>query len=221
MARRRRGRERAMTQAQKVGQSVRLARATIGMTRAVASSRAGIARSTWDRVESGDTHVTLANLVAAADAVGLDLVCQLYPGRGPSLRDSGQLAIAQWLAAVAAPAWRVTLEERAGEHGEAVDMVLWGSMEVLAFEIERSARDWQAQSRRASIKRDWLAQRHARPIRLVIAVSDTKANRATLTPFAPVIGLAFPAGSRAVLRAVRSGQPLGADGMCWIRHRSR
>jgi hypothetical protein len=191
------------------------------MTRIAASSRAGIARSTWDRVESGDPHITLANLVAATDAVGLDLVCQLYPGRGPTLRDSGQLAIAQWLSGIASSAWRISLEEPAGEHGEAIDMVLWGPTEIVAAEIERHAVDWQAQSRRAGIKRDWLAEHHARPIRLVIIVSDTKANRAALTPFEGIIRVGFPAGSRAVLRSVRSGDPLLADGLCWVRQPRR
>ena len=155
--------------------------------------------------------------MAASDAVGLDLVCTLYPGQGLSLRDSRQLAIAKWLSDIASPTWRISLEERAGEHGEAIDVVLWGPTEIVAIEIERFALDWQAQSRRAGIKRDWLAQHHGRPVRLVIVVSDTKANRAALTPFIGIIRLGFPAGSRAVMRSLRSGEPLGTDGLCWVR----
>ncbi len=206
-----------MQQALRIGQGVRLARAESGLTRVAAASRAGVARSTWDRVEGGHPNVTLAALVAASDAVGLDLVCTLYPGQGLSLRDSRQLAIAKWLSDIASPTWRISLEERAGEHGEAIDVVLWGPTEIVAIEIERFALDWQAQSRRAGIKRDWLAQHHGRPVRLVIVVSDTKANRAALTPFIGIIRLGFPAGSRAVMRSVRSGEPIGTDGLCWVR----
>ena len=191
------------------------------MTRASASRRAGVARSTWDRIEAGDPAVTVAALTAAADAVGLDLVLQMYPGREPSLRDSGQMAMAQSLAELAAPAWRASFEEPAGEHGRAIDLVLWGPDEILAVEIERQLVDWQSQLRRWSAKRDWLAAQHARPVRLVVMVAETHGNRAALRPFASVTERTFPAGTRAVLQAIRSPTPLGADGLCWMRQPRR
>ncbi|HVM25654.1 MAG TPA: helix-turn-helix transcriptional regulator [Candidatus Limnocylindrales bacterium] len=217
MARRRRGAERAQKQAAAAARSIRHARCVAGMTRESASARAGIARSTWERIEGGATNVTFANLVAAADAVGLDLVCQMYPGHEPGLRDSGQLAMAAMLSDMAGPGWRITLEEPAGDHGEAIDQVFWGASEILAVEIERFLLDWQAQSRRWALKRDWLAARHARPVRLVVVVTDTRRNRAAVGPFLPVIERALPAGSRAVLQAIRTGEPLGTDGLCWMR----
>jgi transcriptional regulator with XRE-family HTH domain len=191
------------------------------MTRASASRRAGVARSTWDRIEAGDPAVTLAALTAAADAVGLDLVLQMYPGREPSLRDSGQMAMAQSLAELAAPAWRASFEEPAGEHGRAIDLVLWGPDEILAIEIERQLVDWQSQLRRWKAKRDWLAAQHARPVRLVVVVAETHGNRAALRPFASVTERTLPAGTRAVLQAIRSGTPVGADGQCWMRQPRR
>jgi transcriptional regulator with XRE-family HTH domain len=212
---------RAQAQAKGAGLSIREARIIGGMTRGAAAARAGMARSTWDRIEKGRPSVTFANLVAAADAVGLDVVCTTYPGRPPGLRDSGQLAVAQRLRALAADAWQVTLEERAGEHGEAIDLLFRGPSEILAVEIERAILDWQAQFRRWSMKRDWLAARHARPVRLVVVVADTQRNRTALTPFAPLIGGSMPAGSRAVLHALRAGTPLGSDGLCWLRESGR
>ncbi len=189
------------------------------MTRALASVRAGVARSTWERIEEGTPAVTLAALAAAADAVGLDLVCSTYPGREPGLRDSGQLSVAQWIAAQAHAGWRMSLEEPAGDHSEAIDQVLWGASEILAIEIERRLLDWQAQLRRWRLKCDWLAARHSRPVRLVVAVADTPSNRRALAPFASTVSRVLPAGTRAVLAAVRAGEPLGADGLCWIRTR--
>lgn len=221
MARRRRGADRAAAQAAAVGRSVRDARQLAGMTRCQASARAGVARSTWERIELGSRAVTLASLVAACDAVGLDLVCQTYPGREPSLRDSGQLEIAQYLAAMASPSWKVSFEEPAGEHGQAIDQVLWSPTEVVAVEIERLLLNWQSQFRRWTAKRDWLAARHARPVRLVIVVADTRRNRSVVAPFAPTLTRILPAGSRAVLGAIRSGGPLGQDGLCWIRPQAR
>lgn len=191
------------------------------MSRAEASRRAGVARSTWDRIEVGDPTVTLAVLTAATDAVGLDLVLQSYPGREPSLRDSGQLALAQLVVEMASPTWRVALEEPAGGHGQALDLVLWGPQEIVAVEIERMLVDWQAQLRRWLAKREWLAAEHSRPVRLVILVADTRRNRVAVAPFGTVIGATFPMGSRAVFHAVRAGSPLGGDGLCWMRHPRR
>ena len=208
-----------MQQASRVGDAVQLQRVTEGVSLSEASRRAGIARSTWERIEAGAPSVTLANLVAATETVGLDLVCQTYPGRATSLRDSGQLAIAQALAAIADSGYKVTFEHRAGDHGEAIDIVLWGAREVLAIEIERIAADWQAQYRRASLKRDWLASQTDRPVRLVMVFADRRRNRIALAPFAGAIAQALPAGTAAVLRTVRSGGPLGSDGLCWFRSR--
>lgn len=181
--------------------------------------RAGLARSTWERIELGSPSVTLAALAAATDSVGLDLVCQTYPGREPRLRDAGQLGVAQWLQGIAHESWRTSLEQPAGDRGECVDLVLWGSAEIIVIEIERFLLDWQAQLRRWTAKRDWLAARHARPVRLVIAVRDTRRNRAVVAPFSAAIGQTLPAGTRAVTQAVKTGAPLGSDGICWIRER--
>ncbi|MDQ3691719.1 MAG: helix-turn-helix domain-containing protein [Chloroflexota bacterium] len=92
---RRRGAQRAKDQARPLGRDIRLARTTAGVTRADAATRAGVSRSTWDRVEAGDSTVTLTTLCAVTDAIGLDLVVRAHPGRGTSLRDRGQMAIAQ------------------------------------------------------------------------------------------------------------------------------
>jgi len=190
-----------------------------GLTRHAAAARAGVARSTWDRIERGSPVVSVANLVAASDAVGLDLVCSLYPGRPPGLRDSGQLAIAQFLEERAHPTWSVSLEEPAGDHGEAIDMVFGGPTEIIAVEIERLLVDWQAQSRRWLAKRAWLAQRHARPVRLVVVVADSPRNRDVVRPFTALIDRTMPAGTRSVMQSISTGAPLAHDGRCWIRER--
>ncbi len=221
MAKRRRGAQRAAAQATSVGQRVQLARASARLTRESAAKRAGIARSTFERIEAGDPGVALGTLVAATDAVGLDLVCQVYPGRDLALRDSGQLNIAQFLSVMAGPAWRVTLEEPAGNHGEAIDMVLWGPDQILAIEIERLMLDYQAQSRRAAVKRDWLAAQHRRPVRSVLVIEDTRRNRAAMAQWTALLSSARPMGSRAVLASLRSGARLGSDGICWIRRPAR
>ena len=190
---------------------------TAGLSTADAGARARVARSTWVRVERGSPTATLATLCAVTDAVGLDLVIHAYPGRGTSLRDRGQLKIAQYLARAAHPAWDVSLEVTAGDHGQAIDQVFWGSNEILAVEIIRRMGDFQGQYRSVSLKRDWLARQHRRPVRLVLAVEDLRSNRTALAPHIGLIGPTFPSGSRQIMQTIRSGRALGSDGLLWIR----
>ncbi len=149
---RRRAGERARDQAQALGRDVRLARVAAGLSTGGAARRAGVSRSTLERVEMGSAAATLATLCSLSDAVGLDLVIRAYPGRGTSLRDRGQLLIAEHLARTAHRAWKVRLEVTAGEHGQAIDEVFWGPDEILAIEIVRHIGDYQGQYRSVSLE---------------------------------------------------------------------
>ena len=214
---RRRGRERAAAQARKVGAAIRTARGISGFSVAAARARAGVADSTWRRVERGAPGTSLATLCAMTDAVGLDFVAQVYPGREPRLRDTGQLELARVIAAMAARTWTSNLEVAAGEHGEAMDMVLLGPDEIVAIEIERLMLDAQAQIRRLILKRDWLAARHERPVRLAVVVEDTRRNRGAMAQHMSLLRTTFPAGSREIFGAIRSGRAIGRDGPAWLR----
>ena len=79
------------------------------------------------------------------------------------------------------------------------------------------ATDFQNQYRRADRKRQALAAQHQRPTRLVLVIEDTRRNRAALEPHMKLIQAALPARSREVLGALRSGRPLGRDGLLWVR----
>ena len=53
-----------------------------------------------------------------------------------------------------------------------------------------------------------------------MVVEDTERNRAVAREHAAVIGAMLPAGSREVMRALRTGEPLGRDGILWVRPRN-
>lgn len=189
------------------------------MTREAVGRRAGVAPSSVERIEYGERGVQIDTLCAVGEVVGLDIVLRAYPGRPPSLRDSGQLELAEQLRACAHPALRCQLEARAGDHGEAADQLFLGPDELVHVEIERMAADFQAQYRAADRKREWLAARHARPVRLVVAVEDTARNRRVVREHAALIRTALPASSREIRRALRTGTPLGRDGLLWLRRK--
>lgn len=99
----------------------------------------------------------------------------------------------------------------------AADLVLVGPQETIHIEIERALVDLQAQLRSAQLKREALAAREERPIRLVIAVPDTRTTRARLAPFLQLIATALPAASTEIWRAIHTGEPLDQDGILFVR----
>ena len=117
---------------------------------------------------------------------------------------------------MAADAYRVTLELGLG-NGRSIDVAFFGPVEIIAAEIERLLADFQAQYRAAAAKRDELALLHRRPVRLILVVADNRRNRAVVSQHAELIRMALPAGSREILKAIRHGEPLGRDGMLWVR----
>jgi hypothetical protein len=192
-----------------------------GLSIHAASKRARVSWRTWERVEAGDPQARLSTLCTIGDAVGLDLVVQAYVGRLPTLRDSEQMELAGWLTAQASATLTATIEHEVGTIGQSIDVVTFGPHEIIAIEIERIASDFQAQFRRAHQKRTLLADLHQRPVRLVIAIEDTRHNRAALEPHARLIATALPGRPREVIRALRSGVPLERDGLLWLRRPSR
>jgi hypothetical protein len=210
-------RRRALEQCARIGSEMKLARVTHAMTGRAAARRAGVSWSTGARVELGDPGVTITTLCAVGEAVGLDIVLRAYPGSGPTLRDTGQLALAEQMCAQAHAGWQPNIELAVGAHGEAIDVALFATREIWAVEIERMAIDFQAQYRRADGKRATLAALHQRPVRLVMILEDSRRNRAALEAHLVFIRATLPAGSREVLRALRTGRPLGRDGLAWVR----
>jgi transcriptional regulator with XRE-family HTH domain len=212
-------RRRARQQNARLGEEIRLARIGLGMTIQRVSMLASVSWSTVRRLEGGDPNVGMGTACSVAEAVGLDVVLRAYPGHPPSLRDTGQLRHAEWLCDRTHPSLHASLEVLVGQHGEAVDVAFFGADEIIATEIERMAVDFQAQYRRAERKREALAAQHRRPVRLVMAVEDSKRNRAALEPHLAFIRNTLPAGSREVLGALGAGRPLGRDGLIWVRTR--
>jgi transcriptional regulator with XRE-family HTH domain len=205
--------------ADSIGREVLLARTNLGLSVRAAARRSGVAPETQVRVERGDPGVSVSTACRVAAAVGLKVWAKAFPTTVPSLRDTGQLRIADILRQSAHPSLRAAVELALG-NGRSCDVVLFGATEIVHIEIERVIADFQAQYRAAAAKRDELAASHSRPVRLVLVVEDTTRNRRMLGEHRMLVRSVLPAGSRAVFAAVRGGRPLGRDGLLWIRPRS-
>jgi hypothetical protein len=180
-----------------------------------------VARSTVERLWRGDASMQVDTLAAVLAEAGLDLVLQAYEGGTVSLRDTGQMEIAEAIRRMCSSGWRPVTEVAAGPFGRSADLVLYGPEEVIHIEIERGGSDFQRQERSAKRKREALAVNEARPVRLVLAVEDVRSNRAALAPHAALIRAQYPAGSREITAALRGGHRLGRDGLLWIRRPPR
>src|SRR4051794_25783545 len=129
----------------RIGEDVRAARGTLGLSRAAIARNAGIARSTVERVEEGTGQVEVSTLGAIMAAVGLDLSVRGYPSERFRTRDSRHAVEIELIRAAASPRWLGRVEVLVGDHGQSADLVLYGADEVIHIEVERKWTDLQAQ----------------------------------------------------------------------------
>jgi transcriptional regulator with XRE-family HTH domain len=195
-----------------------LACAISGLTQRQIAQRAGISRSQLNRVLTSQVVPGLDLAERLSAAVGHRLSMRLVPADGVRLRDAGQVGIAQHIAAQAHPSLRVRLEVPVARPPDlrAADMTLDNARAMTMVEIERWLRDWQAQGRRAQLKRTALSELVGRKVDLVLAVPDTPSNRQALEPYAGLVRDALPVSSRRIWAAIRNGDPLDGDGLLWL-----
>jgi transcriptional regulator with XRE-family HTH domain len=211
------GQQRAAQLRHRLGGELRLARVTAGLTQRQVGRLAKVSQGFVSSVERGHRSASLAVCARLAAACGHELAVRLYPIRSIPLRDSGQLAIVQSITTQAAASWHPRLEfPIASGDLRAADLVLEGRNEVIHIEVERSLVDLQAQLRAAQLKREALAGRFDRPVRLVIAVPGRRSARNLVRSLGVVGTPTLPAHSRAIWQAIRNGSSLGADGFLFV-----
>ena len=191
---------------------------TAGLTQSELAHLAGISQGEVSKTENGSTRVGLEARCRLVAATGHELGWRLYPVATVRLRDSGQLTLAQAIIKAAHPSWHARLEVPMGpDDRRAADLVLNGPNEVLHIEIERALVDLQAQVRAAQLKREALAERSSEPMRLILAVPDTRRARAVLAQYEELLARALPVRSKAVWQAIRRGDAVGGDGVLFVR----
>jgi len=216
------GRARSAHLATRYGQELRIARTTAGLTQVQLARLARVSQPEVSKAERGSRDISLDARCRLAAAAGHELGWRLYPTATVSLRDSGQLHIAEAIVRAAHPGWRSQLEGPvSADDLRAADLVLSSEAGVVHIEIERSLVDLQAQFRSAQLKRQALADRDGHSVRLLIAVPDTASARRRLAPVAALIASALPVPSRQVWRDLRAGTLLAGDGILFVRAPTR
>lgn len=211
------GRARASELTRRFGADLRGARTTAGLTQAQLARLAGVSQSVVSRAERASRRIDWSTACALASATGQELSLKLFPMNGVRLRDRGQVQAVQAIVANAHPSWHPTIEQPVGRQDRrAADLVLRGPHETIHIEVERALVDLQAQLRAAQLKRSALAEQFGQAVRLVIAVPGTRRSRRLVGELLPTFRTALPASSREVWASIRSGSPLGTDGIMFI-----
>ena len=95
------GRSRARFLRQRFGEELRVARVAAGLSQSQLARRARVSQTTVSAVERGARGASMEVASRLATGCGYELGVRLFPGDGVSLRDSGQLAMAEALLAAA------------------------------------------------------------------------------------------------------------------------
>lgn len=210
-----------------IGRDLKILRVSSGQTQRATGSRCGVSQAYESEIERGTGKASLETLATIAEAVGGRLVVRVIPGDGVSLRDSGQLEIVQSIIAECHPRWDHTIEVPIGTPPDlrAADLVSQLAEEVDMIEVERAWFDHQGQYRPLQLKREALAERLGRPVNLIIALVDTERTRRALSGLDHILDQTLPVPSRRIWASLRSGTPIGGDGILWVRpgdlHRKR
>jgi transcriptional regulator with XRE-family HTH domain len=212
------GRARARQLAAWYGNELRIARVSAGLTQAQLARVAEVTQQEVSRAESGRLAVSLEIRCRLAAACGHELRWRLHPVATVSLRDSGQLKLAETILRAAHASWVPELEAPvAPGDPRAADILFRRTDELAEIEIERALVDFQAQLRAAQLKRLAIAERDSRSVRLVIAVPDSDTSRARLRTHADLIRRTLPVPTRRIWASLRSGEAIGGDGLLFVR----
>ena len=193
---------------QRLGAEIRQARIEHDISQEAAARGAGLAQSSWSRLERGITRtVALEDLYRAAAAVGLVLKTSIYPG-GEPLRDAPQLALLERL--------RARLPHDAGWATEvplpnAGDQRAWDALNRLGqrrvgVEAETRGRDAQALQRKLTLKR-----RDGGVDHVILLMADTRHNRSFLRAAGSGFRQDFPLPGRIALARLEAGVDPGGS----------
>jgi transcriptional regulator with XRE-family HTH domain len=176
------------------------------LSQAFVAHASGLSQSQVSRIERGVlATLSIEQLCRIASVIGLDLSVKLYPGGAP-LRDQGQTNLIDRFRPHVGPPLGLRAEVPVPIDGDrrAWDLQIVGAPKLIGLEAETRIVDCQALQRRIALK-----ARDSNIERVILLVSDTRANRAAIRAAEASFREMFPVPARDALRALREGRDPG------------
>lgn len=201
-------------------------RTDAGATHGRVAEVAGIDRSHYSRIESGQAEPSLKVLVAIATALGSDLSIRMYAGSGPRLTDRHQARMVEALLRSLHRSWRPHVEVPVSRPVRGViDLVLErpGAELFVASEVQSEIRRLEQQIRWAAEKANSLASSDLpRPgtdpvVSRLLVLRSTTATRQVARQFEMTLRAAYPTPTNDVVESLREGTTWPGPGIVWIR----
>ena len=192
----------------RLGREIREARVEHDLSQATAARAAGLAKSSWSRLERGIArNVAYADLGRAAAAVGLLLKAQLYPD-GEPVRDKAQLDLLERLRSRISDilGWGTEVPFPNPGDRRAWDAMVRIGLVRVGVEAETRGRDSQALQRKLALKR-----RDGNVDHVILLMSDTRHNRSFLRAAGIGFHQAFPVPGRVALARLAAGEDPGGS----------
>ncbi len=209
-----------------IGEDLERLRIDAAATKAEVARIAGVDRSFYGRMESGDAHASLESVIAVASALGADVSVRLYPGRGPRLTDRHSARMIEAVLQELAPMWRPHLEVGVVRPVRGfIDAVFERRdqplLVVTEFEsslprLEQQLR-WAAAKAGAIASSDLVGAGPAPMVSRLLVLRSTEATRSIARTFETTLRTAYPAPSRAALDSLRTGSLWPGNAIIWVR----
>jgi transcriptional regulator with XRE-family HTH domain len=205
-----RGRRRAREAVARVCAEHRDARVATGLSLRAVARAVGVSHTHVRRFERGELREPTAEFMAASCAVvGLDLAIRAYPA-GNGLRDRAQVALLERFRLRLHPTleWRTEVPLDIPGDLRAWDAETGRGGWSVRIDAETAVRDGQRLERSLALK-----ARDSGPGHVVLLVSDTRTNRASLALIREGLRALLPLDTRAMLSALGAGRDPGAGGV--------
>jgi hypothetical protein len=176
---------------------------------AIGRSQSDISR--LERLRDID-RMSLVDLSTLGSVLGLELGAGFHP-YGQPIRDKGHQVVIGRLRRILSAAFAVMAEASFPNPGDPRrwDLLIRLPLQIIGIEVETRIRDIQA----------LVARLRRRAIEggadvLVLVLADTKTNRELLPQLLEALGGDFATSPRAILKALRAGQPVPGSGVVLI-----
>jgi hypothetical protein len=191
----------------RVGEELRIARVSAGLSSRTVGNSVGISHTQVLRIERAlAPHVDVRVIARHAAVLGCDLSITIHPVATP-IRDAAHVALLERFHARLPMALTWTAEVQMPIQGDrrSADATISGPGIEAIVEAETRLDDVQAVVRRMNAKQRDLGMRRA-----ILLVSDTRHHR-DLIRTTPSLGQRFPIGTRRALAALARGDDPGGD----------